>query len=154
MNLADTLQHWLQGQINASIDGVLARLGALEWARELASKDLNDLNAQLGQVTASFADRIGHLESNNDALERRLTELEIENSNLVNTNLGLEYRVRELEDRAVEVAPDEQLEGFADRVRCIVADYIDNDDQLMTRHMFDEALDAFFNESSFKIKVR
>lgn len=147
MNLTDTLQHWLQGQINASINGVLARLWALEWSKELASKDFNDLNTQLHRVNVDLADRI-------ESLERRLTELEIENSNLVNTNLALERRVRELEDRVVEAAPDEQLEGFADRVRSIVADYVDNDDQLMTRHLFYEALDAFFNVSSFKIKVR
>lgn len=147
MNLTDTLQHWLQGQINASINGVLARLGALEWSKELASKDFNDLNTQLHRVNVDLADRI-------ESLERRLTELEIENRNLVNTNLAIERRVRELEDRVVEAAPDEQLEGFADRVRSIVADYVDNDDQLMTRHLFYEALDAFFNVSSFKIKVR
>lgn len=147
MNLTDTIQHWLQGQINASIDGVLARLGALEWAKELASKDFNDLNTQLHRVNVDLADRI-------ESLERRLTELEIENSNLVNTNLALERRVRELEDRVVEALPDEQLEGFADRVHSIVADYVDNNDQLMTRHLFYEALDAFFNVSSFKIKVR
>lgn len=147
MNLTDTLQHWLQGQINASINGVLARLGALEWSKELASNDINDLNTQLHRVNVDLVDRI-------EQLERRLTELEIENRNLVNTNLAIERRVRELEDRVVEAAPDEQLEGFADRVRSIVADYVDNDDQLMTRHLFYEALDAFFNVSSFKIKVR
>lgn len=147
MNLTDTIQHWLQGQINVSINGVLARLGALEWSKELASKDFNDLNTQLHRVNVDLADRI-------EQLERRLTELEIENRNLVNTNLALERRVRELEDRVVKAAPDEQLEGFADRVRSIVADYVINDDQLMTRHLFYEALDAFFNVSSFKIKVR
>lgn len=147
MNLTDTIQHWLQGQINVSIDGVLARLGALECAKELASNDINDLNTQLHRVNVDLANRI-------EQLERRLTELEIENRNLVNTNLALERRVRELEDRVVEAAPDEQLEGFADRVRSIVADYVINDDQLMTRHLFYEALDAFFNVSSFKIKVR
>ena len=145
MNLADTLQHWLQGQISASIDGVLARLGALEWAKELASKDFNDLNTQLHRVNVDLADRI-------EPLERRLTELEIKNSNLVNTNLALERRVRELEDRVVEALPE--LEGFADRVRDIVADYIDNDDTLVTTRDFDEMVEAFINESVFKIKLR
>lgn len=147
MNLTNTIQHWLQGQINASLDGVLARLDSLERRKAASYEDFGLLNTQLHRVNVDLADRI-------ESLERRLTELEIENSNLVNTNLALERRVRELEDRVVEAAPDEQLEGFADRVRSIVADYVDNDDQLMTRHMFYEALDAFFNVSSFKIKVR
>ncbi len=115
MNLADVLQQVLQGQINASLSGVLARLDRLERER-----------------------------SDTDAVIRGQARM-IEQ---------LQSRLSELEDRAVETAPDEQLEGFTDRVRDVVADYIENNDSLVTMRAFDEMVEAFINESVFKIKVR
>lgn len=136
MNLTDTLQHWRQGQINASINGVLARLDRLEQGHSNADAVIRGQGRMIEQLAAEI-----------DALREEV------GANRTRDDAGyaeLHHRVMALE----QMTPDEQRERVADRVRCIVADYIDNDDQLMTRHMFYEALDAFFNESSFKIKLR
>ena len=100
-----------------------------------------------GRINAAIVARLNRLEqkrSDADAVIRGQARM-IEQ---------MQTRLSELEDRAVEGTPDGQLEGFAERVRDIIADYIDNDDQLMTRHVFDEMVEAFINESVFKIKVR
>lgn len=115
MNLADVLQHWLQGQINTCTMGLFDRIEQLE-------RERSDTDA----IIRGHARMIEQLQS----------------------------RLSELEDRAVETAPDEQLEGFTDRVRDVVADYIENNDSLVTMRAFDEMVEAFINESVFKIKVR
>ena len=133
MNLTDTIQHWLQGQINASIDGVLARLDRLERERSDADATIRGQARMIEQLVAEI-----------DALRE---EVEADRMRDSAGQVELYHRVRALEQMAPE-------EDFSARVRDIIADYLDNDNELMTRYMLEETLDTFFNESSFKIKVR
>lgn len=69
MNLTDTLQHWLQGQINASIDGVLARLDGLERYRDTVQAGINNL---LHTEVRTLAKLVSDLEAQNNALREEL----------------------------------------------------------------------------------
>ena len=100
-----------------------------------------------GRINAAIVARLNRLEqkrSDADAVIRGQARM-IEQ---------VQTRLSELEDRAVEGTPDGQLEGFAERVRDIIADYLANDDTLVRDYHMNDMVEAFINESVFKIKVR
>lgn len=96
------------------------------------------------RISAAFnglLSRIERLEELN--VDDQITGLRMENDKLRRWLAALNVRITELEDRRVENAPDEQLDGFKERViECFdseefrdavndqVAEYIDNSDDV------------------------
>lgn len=64
MNLTDTLQHWLQGQINAAVSGAMTRLDRLEYDRGSNVQNLNNLYDEV----RALAELVTDMEDQNKAL--------------------------------------------------------------------------------------
>lgn len=134
--LFDVFERWMQGRINVCVDGILARLSRIE-----------ELNVD---------DQITGLRLENDRLSANA-------NNLYQEIRTLNVRITELEDRRVENAPDEQLDGFKERViECFdseefrdavndqVAEYIDNSDDVCS---LDDVRDILRNDVRVSLDV-
>lgn len=118
--LFDMFERWVQGRINVCVDGILARLSRIE-----------EFNVD---------DQITGLRLENDRL-RRLLATETQNANNLYQEIRtLNARLTELEDRRVENAPDEQLDGFKERVM----ELFEDDD---FRNELVDAIEYFINNS-------
>lgn len=104
-SLFDMFDRWLQGRIYVCIDGILARLSRIE-----------ELNVD-DQIT-------GLRRENNSLLTKLATETKNVN-NLYQEVVTLNTRIADLEDRLVETASDEKLEGFKDRILALLDDDYD-----------------------------
>jgi uncharacterized protein (UPF0335 family) len=143
--LTDTLELWLQEQINTACRGLFDRLDRLEVQRSRDEDSIRDLyryQDSHGKQVEDLGEMIDNLIRANDALSKRVTELE---------------------DRLVERTPDEQLSSFTDRVcevfdtepfkttvEGIVADWVADSDVVCST---DDVV-RILEETTFKIRVR
>ena len=164
--LTDTLELWLQEQINTTCRGLFDRIDRLEVQRlrdEDAIRNLFHLCDKQEQLELLLRAEIGHLSSLSEPLEMRAKNAE-RNMELAFIDIRTQNeRVTELEDRLVERTPDEQLSSFTDRVcevfdtepfkttvEGIVADWVADSDVVCST----EDVVRILEETTFKIRVR
>jgi len=144
--LADIFERWLQGRINVCVDGLLSRIARLEEEKSRLANAVIRLEEK-ARTAEEFRvdDQITGLRCEYDTL-RTLIKTETQNvNNLYQEVTAINCRITEVEDRLVEKAPDEQLtsfnervieqfntEEFRDVVSHIVADVIENSDEVCT----------------------
>jgi uncharacterized coiled-coil protein SlyX len=157
--LTDTLELWLQEQINAACRGLFDRIDRLEVQRSRDEDAIRDLYRQvenqghtintLGEQVVYLEDRVGYLEACVDNQSAHI-------NTIVNSNLAMSKRVEDLEtelglnsftDRVCEVF---DTEPFKTTVEGIVADWVADSDVVCST---DDVV-RILEETTFKIRVR
>jgi uncharacterized coiled-coil protein SlyX len=150
--LTDTLELWLQEQINTACRGLFDRLDRLEVGQLQKDKAIRDLYQQCanqGHTINTLGGQVVELEDSLMGANRTIDYL-------VTANLAMSKRVEDLEtelglnsftDRVCEVF---DTEPFKTTVEGIVADWISDSDVVCST---DDVV-RIMEETTFKIRVR
>jgi uncharacterized coiled-coil protein SlyX len=150
--LTDTLELWLQEQINTACRGLFDRLDRLEVQRSRDEDAIRDLYRQVenqGNTINTLGGQVVDLEDSLVVANRTI-------NHLVTANLAMSKRVEDLEtelglnsftDRVCEVF---DTEPFKTTVEGIVADWVADSDVVCST----EDVVRIMEETTFKIRVR